>query len=45
LLVLAYPVAAVQGAANAWKAVMLTFAVVLTVRRVIGQSEVTIQSI
>jgi hypothetical protein len=45
VLVLAYPMAAVQGAANVWKALILTFAVVLTVRRVLGQSEVTIQSI
>ncbi len=44
-LVLAYPIAAVQGVANAWKAVLLAFAVVLIVRRVLGRPEVTIQSI
>jgi hypothetical protein len=44
-LVLAYPTAGVLGAANAWKTVILAIAVVLIVRRVIEQPEVTMQSI
>jgi len=44
-LVLADPTAPVQGAASTWKAVVLAFAVVLTVSRVITQPKVTIQSI
>jgi ion channel len=44
-LLLADPTAAVQGAANAWKAALLAVAVVLTVIRVLQQPEVTIQSI
>lgn len=44
-LVLTDHTADVDGAADAWKAVMLAFAVVLIVRRVIALPEVTIQSI
>jgi hypothetical protein len=44
-LVLAYSSAEVQGAADAWKAVLLTLTAVLIVSRVIVQPEVTIQSI
>ena len=44
-LVLAYPGAAVQGAANAWKAAVLAFAVGFIVDRVIAQREVTMASI
>ena len=44
-LMLADPTTVVQGAANTWKAVLLAFAVILTVSRVLAQPEVTIQSI
>ncbi|HXT88029.1 MAG TPA: potassium channel family protein [Trebonia sp.] len=44
-LVLADPAAAVQGAANVWKALLLAFAVILTISRVLAQPEVTLQSI
>ena len=44
-LAAAHPTAGLQGAANVWKAVVLAFAVVLIVSRVIAQREVTIQSI
>ena len=45
VLVLVHPTDDTQGAANAWKAAVLAFVVVLIVGRVIAEQEVTIQSI
>jgi hypothetical protein len=44
-LVLWHPTSDVQGAADAWKAVILAVAVIFIVGRVLAQPEVTIQSI
>jgi Ion channel len=44
-LVLAAPSNAAQGAANIWKALVLAFAVVLIIRRVLAQPTVTLQSL
>jgi hypothetical protein len=44
-LLLTDPTDAVQGAASTWKALLLAFAVVLIISRVLAQPEVTIQSI